>query len=294
MDKETIKRTIRDLKDIGVFWIGLTGGEPLLNKNIAEIVETVGDDCSSKLFTTGCTLTKQLAHDLKNAGLFSVSISLDHWNEAEHDKIRRYKGAFRTALEAIEIFKNVGGMHVSVSAVLSKEMLKRDMVEEYLAFLEGLGIHEAWLSETKPSIGVPWKKELVVTEEERTMLIQLQDRYNKQGKMTVNYLGHFEDAQHFGCTAGHKMMYVDAFGEVSPCVFIPMTFGNVKEKSIKEIYEEMRARFPIEKSCFMNKNFEKLQISPSTQLPIGKEESIRIMEGIEFGPLPKFFHLQYR
>jgi MoaA/NifB/PqqE/SkfB family radical SAM enzyme len=294
MDKETIKRTIRDLKDIGVFWIGLTGGEPLLNKNIAEIVETIGDDCSSKLFTTGCTLTKQLAHDLKNAGLFSVSISLDHWNEAEHDKIRRYKGAFRTALEAIEIFKNVGGMHVSVSAVLSKEMLKRDMVEEYLAFLEGLGIHEAWLSETKPSIAVHWKKELVVTEEERTMLIQLQDRYNKQGKMTVNYLGHFEDAQHFGCTAGHKMMYIDAFGEVGPCVFIPMTFGNVKEKSIKEIYGEMRARFPIEKSCFMNKNFEKLQNSPSTQMPIGKEESTKIMEGIEFGPLPKFFHLQYR
>jgi MoaA/NifB/PqqE/SkfB family radical SAM enzyme len=294
MDKETIKTTIRELKDIGVFWIGLTGGEPLLNKNIVEIIETIGDDCSSKLFTTGCTLTKQLAQDLKNAGLHSVSVSLDHWKEAEHDKIRRYNGAFRTALDAIELFKNTDGIHVSVSAVLSKEMLKQDLIEEYLDFLEGRGVHEAWLSETKPSVAAYWKKELVITEAERAMLIQLQDRYNKQGKMTVNYLGHFEDAQHFGCSAGHKMVYVDAFGEVSPCVFIPITFGNVKETSIKEIYYKMRKHFPTDNCCFMNKNFEKLQRFSDNQLPVENEESLIMMKEIEFGPLPKFFQLQYK
>jgi len=294
MDKETIKTTIRDLKKIGVFWIGLTGGEPLLNKNLVEIVETIGDDCSSKLFTTGCTLTKQLATDLKNAGLVSVSISLDHWKEAEHNKIRRYKGAFQIALDAIEIFKNTDGMHISVSAVLSKEMLKQVLIEEYLEFLEARGVHEAWLSETKPSVAAYWKKELVISEEERTMLIQLQDRYNKQGKMTVNYLGHFEDAQHFGCSAGHKMVYVDAFGEASPCVFIPITFGNVKENSIKEIVSKMRQHFPTENCCFMNKNFERLQRFSDNQLPVGKEESLKMIEEIKFGPLPKFFQLQYK
>lgn len=294
METETIKRTIRDLKSMGVFWIGLTGGEPLLNKNIAEIVETIGDDCSSKLFTTGCTLTKQCALDLKNAGLVSVSVSLDHWKEAEHDKVRRYKGAFRTALDAIEIFKKTGGLHVGVSAVLSKEMLRESLVDEYLQFLQGLGIHEAWLSETKPSVGAHQKKQLVITEEERAMLIRTQDRYNKEGRMTVNYLGHFEDAQHFGCSAGHKMIYVDSCGEVSPCVFIPMSFGNVKEKSVTEIFREMRQRFPTENSCFINKNFERLQSAQGSGLPIGKEESIRIMNDMEFGPLPKFFQLQYR
>jgi MoaA/NifB/PqqE/SkfB family radical SAM enzyme len=294
MDKETIKTTIRDLKKIGVFWIGITGGEPLLNKNLVEIVETIGDDCSSKLFTTGCTLTKQLATDLKNAGLVSVSISLDHWKEAEHNKIRRYKGAFQIALDAIEIFKNTDGMHISVSAVLSKEMLKQVLIEEYLEFLEARGVHEAWLSETKPSVAAYWKKELVISEEERTMLIQLQDRYNKQGKMTVNYLGHFEDAQHFGCSAGHKMVYVDAFGEASPCVFIPITFGNVKENSIKEIVSMMRQHFPTENCCFMNKNFERLQRFSDNQLPVGKEESLKMIEEIKFGPLPKFFQLQYK
>ena len=60
-------------------------------------------------------------------------------------------------------------------------MLIQDVIEKYLEFLEGLGIHEAWLSETKPTAAASWKKELVITEEEHTMLVQLQDRYNKQG-----------------------------------------------------------------------------------------------------------------
>jgi MoaA/NifB/PqqE/SkfB family radical SAM enzyme len=294
MDTETIKRAIRDLKEIGVFWIGLTGGEPLLNKDIVEIVESIGDDCAAKLFTTGCTLTKQKAHDLKNAGLFSVSISLDHWIEAEHDQIRRYKGAFRTALRAIDTFRSIGGIHVGVSAVLSKEMVKQNMVEEYLGFLQSLGIHEAWLSETKPSAAAYWKKDLVISQEERSMLFHLQDRYNKKGHMTVNYLGHFEDAQHFGCSAGHKMIYIDSFGEVSPCVFIPMTFGNVKEQSVKDIYKEMRALFPTEDNCFINKNYELLQNSTNSQNPLGKEDSKKVMENISFGPLAKYFQLQYR
>jgi MoaA/NifB/PqqE/SkfB family radical SAM enzyme len=294
MDKETIKRVIQDLKGMGVFWIGLTGGEPLLNKNLVEIVESVGDDCAIKLFTTGCTLTKQLAADLKNAGLFYVSVSLDHWKEAEHDRVRRYEGAFRTAVEAVDIFRSLGGIHVSVSAVLSKEMLKRDLVDEFLGFLAGLGIHEAWLSETKPSVADLWGKAPVITEEERSMLVTLQDQYNKKGGMTVNYLGHFEDAEHFGCSAGHKMVYIDAFGEVSPCVFIPMTFGNVKEKSISEIYEEMKGRFPTEESCFINKNYPILQKYYQGQSPIVKEDSVKIMEEVGVEPLPRFFRLHYR
>ena len=294
MDKETIKRTIQDLKEIGVFWIGLTGGEPLLNKNIVEIVESIGDNCAAKLFTTGCTLTKQTARDLKNAGLFSVSVSLDHWKEAEHDQIRRYKGAFRTALHAIDIFQSVGGVHVGVSAVLSKEMLRQTQVEKYLDFLQGLGIHEAWLSETKPTAAAYGNKDLVISQEERSMLIQLQDRYNKTGRMTVNYLGHFEDVQHFGCSAGHKMVYVVAFGDVSPCVFIPMTFGNVKEQSVKDIYKSMRELFPTEDMCFINKNYEIVQKSVNVQMPLGKEESKKVMERIKFGPLAKYFQLQYR
>jgi MoaA/NifB/PqqE/SkfB family radical SAM enzyme len=293
MDTATIKRVIRELKELGVFWLGLTGGEPLLNKDLLEIVESVGADCAVKLFTTGSTLTPRLASDLKKAGLFSVSVSLDDWREEEHDRARGTRGAFREALRAIEVFKKTDGLHVGVSAVLSREMIVRDEVEELLSFLSGLEVHEAWLSEAKPSVQGFWKSDLVITEAERRKLVVLQDRYNRDGGITVNYLGHFEGREHFGCNAGHRMIYVDSFGEVSPCVFVPMTFGNVMDRPVGDIYADMRRRFPSEESCFINQNYPLLQKHGRGQIPLGKAESEELLAEVRFGPLAKFFEIFY-
>jgi len=288
-----IKQLIQELKKMGVFWLGFTGGEPLLNNDIVEIVNSVGDDCAIKLFTTGMGVTEQLAAELKKAGLLYVSISLDHWQEEEHDRVRGCHGAFRAALRAIDIFKNTG-VHISVSTVISREMLEGNQVQEFLEFLINLGIHEAWLSETKPTVEAFWNKAAVITEEERLSLVSLQDEYNKEGKITVNYLGHFEGGEHFGCNAGNKMVYIDAFGEVSPCVFTPMTFGNVRDKSVQAVFSEMKAHFPSESCCFINKNYELLKKYYKSQSPISKEDTMEMMKEVWFSPLSQFSRLLYK
>jgi len=295
MDKDTIKKVIRDLKEMGVVWMGLTGGEPLLNKDIVEITGSISEDCAVKLFTTGCTLTKSLASDLKAAGLFSVCVSLDHYLEEEHDRRRRYNGAFKQALKALDIFKNIDGIHVGVSAVFSREMIRNDQAEEFLHFVTELGIHEVWLSEVKPSVEAFWDVDLVITEEDRLKLMQVQDRYNRAGKITVNYLGHFEGKEYFGCNAGCKMVYIDAFGEVSPCVFTPMTFGNVSNTPIKDIFSEMKAHFRLSHAdCFINNNYKLLQKYSGGQAILSKENAIKMMEEVSFGPPAKFGQLYYR
>ncbi|MHB1346017.1 MAG: radical SAM protein [Candidatus Humimicrobiaceae bacterium] len=287
-----IKKIIQELKKMGVFWLGLTGGEPLLNKDIVEIIKSAGDDCAIKLFTTGSNLTKQFAEDLKKAGLLYVSISLDHWEEEKHDNIRGYVGAFRTALNAIEIFKNIG-VHVSVSSVISREMIQKNQVQEFLRFLISLNVHEAWLSETKPTVEAFWNEDAVITEEERQSLIKMQDKYNKEGKITINYLGHFEGGEHFGCNAGNKMVYIDAFGEVSPCVFTPMTFGNVRDNSVNAVFLKMKENFPSENRCFINKNYELLKKYYKGQSPIKKEDTLEMMKEVQFGQLSEFSRLYY-
>ena len=292
METETILALIRDLKRMGVFWIGLTGGEPLLNRDLPRIVEAIGEDCSSKLFTTGHGLTKDLAARLREAGLVYVTVSLDHRDEETHDRIRGYRGAFRTALRAIEMFLEAGNMHVSVSTVLSGDMLKTENVEDFLSFIRRLDVHEAWLSEAKPSPGAGTGPPRVITASEHAGLVRLQDRVNRRGEMTVNYLGHFEDAAYFGCTAGHKMIYVDPFGEVSPCVFIPMTLGNVREKPLRVIVGDMRSHFRPSGRCFINTNHEAIRDHAQGEIPLSREDSLAVLGEVRFGPLPRFFHLQ--
>jgi len=293
MDSGTIRRTISDLKSMGVFWLGLTGGEPLLNREIAEITAEASTDCAVKLFTTGSGLTPALATRLKDAGLFSVSVSLDHWTAEVHDAVRVTPGAFRTAIKAIEIFRTTG-LHTGVSAVLSAEMIRRGQVEPYLEFLQGLGLDEAWLSEMKPSIQTPDDPMGLITPEERQSLIRLQDRWNRSGRMMVNYLGHFESPAYFGCNAGCKMIYVDAFGEVSPCVFAPMSFGNVQKKPLTEIWSEMRSCFAPGSDCFVIRNHGLLRRRAEGRLPIPPEVSRDLMKQVRFGAPGRFVELVER
>ncbi|MGZ5495417.1 MAG: radical SAM/SPASM domain-containing protein [Candidatus Aminicenantales bacterium] len=291
MDSAEILAVVRELKRLGILWLGWTGGEPLLNKDIVRLTEEASDGCAVKLFTTGSTLTPGMARDLKAAGLFSVSVSLDHWTPEVHDRNRGVDGAFATALRAVEIFRNVDGLHVGVSAVLSRDMIRQGQTDEFLGFLEGLGIHEAWLSELKPSVQAFWNDGNVISEDERRGLVRLQDRYNKRNGMTVNYLGHFEGREHFGCNAGRKMIYVDAFGEVSPCVFTPMTMGNVRDRPLAQIVRDMRERFPSEESCFINKNYRSFQAHSKGAIPIAREDAFEMLENVTFAPMSKFFKL---
>ncbi len=291
MDKATILRVIRELRELGVFWLGFTGGEPLLNSDIVGLTEAASHDCAVKLFTTGCGLTPGLAAGLRDAGLFSVSVSLDHWEEKEHDRSRGYTGAFRAAMRAINTFRAAGGIQVGVSAVLSKDMLRPERIEAFMGFLDGLGIDEAWLSEAKPSVPALWSDDLLITEEERRGLTALQDRRNRRNGMTVNYLGHFEGADRFGCNAGRKMVYVDAYGEVGPCVFAPMTFGNVRNAPLREICGDMAGHFRPGSACFMNENYRLFRERSSPGLPLPREEAVALLKAARFGPSPKFERL---
>ncbi|MCX6560903.1 MAG: radical SAM protein [Candidatus Aminicenantes bacterium] len=279
MDAATLRRTISDLKALGVFWLGLTGGEPLLNREIVDLTAVASPDCAVKLFTTGMGLTPALADDLRRAGLFSVSVSLDHGTAEKHDAIRGYPGAFNAAMRAIGMFKEAG-LHTGVSAVLSTGMIRSDGVEPFLEFLNGLGLDEAWLSEMKPSLQGPSDPAAIATAEERRSLIRLQDRWNRSARMTVNYLGHFEAGAHFGCNAGTKMIYVDAFGEVSPCVFAPLSFGNVRQTPLAAIWDDMRSSFAPGEDCFMLRNQGLLRSRAGAGLPIAPSASRELVKEI--------------
>jgi len=120
----------------------------------------------------------------------------------------------------------------------------------------------------------------------------LQDQYNKKDGMTINYLGHFEHGSHFGCNAGIKMLYIDAFGEVSPCVFAPITFGNVRNMPIQAIFESMTKHFQPDRECFMNKNYPIIKKHYRNVSPIPAEDALAILEEVQHTGIPDFNRIQ--
>jgi cyclic pyranopterin phosphate synthase len=79
---EEILRIARIFVDLGVKKIRLTGGEPLLRRNLEKLIEQLASLPVELTLTTNGSLLPQKAHALKNAGLHRITVSLDSLDDS--------------------------------------------------------------------------------------------------------------------------------------------------------------------------------------------------------------------
>ncbi len=100
------KNNVTQLAELGVKFIDLTGGEPLLNKDIAEMAEFARSKKMQTSITTNTLLYKKYAEAL--AGKVNLlHFSLDSPDEEEHNSIRKVN-CYNSVLESIDIAKGLG------------------------------------------------------------------------------------------------------------------------------------------------------------------------------------------
>jgi AdoMet-dependent heme synthase len=88
----------------------LTGGEPLLRRDILEIVRRAAErGLWVVVGTNGVSITENLARRLAEAGARGLSLSLDALDPDRHDRFRKVRGAWRNTVEGAEIL-NVTGL----------------------------------------------------------------------------------------------------------------------------------------------------------------------------------------
>jgi MoaA/NifB/PqqE/SkfB family radical SAM enzyme len=103
--------------------IVVTGGEPLLRKDILELMEYAGRLGFRVVFSTnGTLLTPQIARDLVKSGIVNFSISLDGSTRQSHESIRRIPGCFSRALEGLKAAATTGAC-VQVNFTAMKQNL---------------------------------------------------------------------------------------------------------------------------------------------------------------------------
>jgi radical SAM protein with 4Fe4S-binding SPASM domain len=87
----------------------LTGGEPLLRRDILEIVRRASErELWVVVGTNGVRITENLARRLADAGARGLSLSLDALDPDRHDQFRRVRGAWRNTVEGAEILNRTG------------------------------------------------------------------------------------------------------------------------------------------------------------------------------------------
>ncbi len=109
LSAETIIRIVREAEAVGIRKVRLTGGEPLVRKDIVEIVAGI-KECSHiehLAMTTNAVLLPRYAERLRDAGLDTVNISLDSLDDNKYADLTR-NGRLEHAMRGIEAARSVG------------------------------------------------------------------------------------------------------------------------------------------------------------------------------------------
>ena len=122
-------RIIRIMQELGITKVRFTGGEPLVRKNLIQLIKDVHalDGISQIAMTTNGILLGEQAADLREAGLTHVNISLDTLNPRTFEEITRVD-ALNQVLSSIEKALQAG-LQVKINCVPCQEWNGEDLTD---------------------------------------------------------------------------------------------------------------------------------------------------------------------
>ena len=240
LEAAEVKDLVDQFIDLGGASAIYSGGEPTLHRDLLELVDHVDKNRAViSIFTNGSRLA-DLGPELKSAGLFGTLVSLDSHDGKLHDERRNHPGAFAGALKGIAKLKELG-MLVGTSSYMTRPDLQDGEFDKQIALATELGVHQVFMFDAVPTGAFLDERELVLTPDDRAQVRELTKRQNAlpsgPGVMGQSWVNSCEG---FGCFAGFYQLYVTASGDVCPCDFTPITFGNIREEPLEKIWERMR------------------------------------------------------
>lgn len=134
MSVDEIREILRVADKFGIRHVKFTGGEPLLRRDLAEIISAVPKSMESSITTNG-VLLKNLAADLRHAGLTRLNVSLDSLNRETY---KRITGSDRLddVLAGIDAALESGLRPIKLNMVVLSGINEAE-VEDFLAFVRG-------------------------------------------------------------------------------------------------------------------------------------------------------------
>jgi len=291
---ECLKETIASVQDLGTSVIGLTGGEPLLRKDLEDIIASIDQRSMPLLFTTGYHLTKERVQRLKQAGLEIPVISLDHYDPRKHDNGRRKEGMHAYAIKAIELFKQAG-FYVAVSFVPDRDLVgNREELFKTIDFFRDLGVNDMRLTSPILSGHLTSDPDALLLPEHVQTIFEVQKLCTETpGYPGVFAYDFFESPQYYGCGAGYNYMFIDSQGNVCPCDFAMLSIGNILREPVEELWQTMSDRFQMPGcGCYANRISSQVASQKPDHWPLDPAASKEITDQIppfDSQQMPEFY-----
>ena len=229
----------------------LSGGEVLVRKDLEEIgLNLYRRGYPWGMVTNGMGLTRERLDSLVRAGLHSITVSLDGFEE-QHYHIRQNRLSFERAVEAARMISADKELASDVVTCVTPALLMR--IGEFKEFLYSLGVRRWRLFTIFPVGRAATDPTLQLNNEEFTLLMEFIEKCNKEGRMKVSYgcegfLGGYEmrvRTNPFECYAGVGVASIRVNGDISGCTSVRANFtqGNIYKDNFWDVWQNRFEKF---------------------------------------------------
>ncbi len=246
---EDWKRVFREAAELGVVHVHLSGGEPTVRSDLAELVVAAREaGLYTNLITSGVLLDKERVEKLTGLGLDHVQLSIEDSDAELADRIGGFDGAHLRKMASAALIRDAG-LRLTINAVVHRQNLHHLTEIIDLALSTGAdrlevahAQYQGWALENRKLL-MPTREQL----DEATQLVRRR-REELRGVMAIDYVvPDYHAIRPKACMGGwgRQFLVVSPDGRVLPCHAadsIPeLEFENVREDSLGEIWRHSSA-----------------------------------------------------
>lgn len=265
LDTAEVLRVARDIRATGDPILVLTGGEPLVRKDLFEIASACSKMFSRvALATNGTLVDDACAARIAGSGIQRVSISIDGADAATHDAFRGLPGSFDSALAGMAALRRAG-LPVQINVTVARHNIGQvgailelaqargaDAFHVFVLVPVGCGVElgaDARLTPAEMEDVLRWlfdrslelRGKLHVKATCAPQYYRIMREVSRQRGIEMQGASHGMHAMTRGCLAGSAVCFVSRIGDVQPCGYLPIRVGNVRQRPFGAIWNDSEA-----------------------------------------------------
>ncbi|MDT8325423.1 MAG: radical SAM protein [Bacteroidota bacterium] len=289
---------VRRLDTMGVAFFNIEGGDPFLAYDRLKAV--CGAVTTGEIFvnSTGDGITVARLRELRTLGVRAIMFSLHSPDPAQLNRFMGRDDAWDILMEGIARCHEAG-VDVAVNTCLLRDAFYDGTFERIMTLTRYLGVSIVQLIKPKPSGAWLGSDLAEFTREDLDHVEAMVHRFNNDRNMIeypfVAAQIHDERSDMFGCTAGGTdRFYINARGDVQPCEFLNISYGNIRDEAFEAIYARMRESFDIPGDHWLCEHCAEdihrlFQESGARALPLDPATSGRVTASWDRGDVPDFY-----
>ncbi|SCY72623.1 radical SAM/SPASM domain-containing protein [Alkaliphilus peptidifermentans] len=292
LDIELLVNTIRRLQDMGIAFFNIEGGDPFLKfDRLKRVCKEVDNRSVIWVNSTGDGINNERIHELKRLNVKAIMFSVHSTDEMKVNDFMSSENAWDIMTKGMEICRQEK-MPIAINACLREADFRNDSFDKLMEFAKDQGVAVVQL--IKPKAAGAWLNEnfddeIKSLEYIKSRVNQYNDSAEYKGYPSISAQIIEEDEKHFGCTAGGTdRFYINAKGDIQPCEFLNISFGNLIEEDFDTIYSRMKESFKTPKACWLCDKYSKDIYEVYSQnalqtLPLDKAHSENIYKNWDRG-----------